>query len=125
MGMIKKHPTYRNAEPSTSILTITRDEMWLSVVLSILVMIAFVVYYNKIFAVTFDENFAKATGVKAERYNLLIAVAIAVVIVLGMDMIYMSKPSCTAFGWKCDSCFPSMASIVPMIAFLRFLFPFC
>ncbi len=72
---------------STSILTITRDEMWLSVVLSILVMIAFVVYYNKIFAVTFDENFAKATGVKAERYNLLIAVAIAVVIVLGMNLV--------------------------------------
>ena len=72
---------------STSILTITRDEMWLSVVLSILVMIAFVVYYNKIFAVTFDENFAKATGVKAERYNLLIAVAIAVIIVLGMNLV--------------------------------------
>ena len=44
-------------------------------------------FYNKIFAVTFDETFAQATGVKAEKYNLLIAVVIAVIIVLGMNLV--------------------------------------
>ena len=44
-------------------------------------------FYNKIFAVTFDENFAKATGTKTERYNLLIAVVIAVIIVLAMNLV--------------------------------------
>ena len=47
----------------------------------------YVFFYNKIFAVTFDENFAKATGVRAERYNLLIAVVIAVIIVLAMNLV--------------------------------------
>ena len=49
--------------------------------------IFFIAFYNKIFAVTFDENFSKATGIKTDRYNLFIAVIIAVIIVLGMNLV--------------------------------------
>lgn len=72
---------------STSILTLTGVEVTICVVLSLIVIAIFVLYYNRIFAVTFDENFAKATGVKADRYNLLIAIVIAVIIVLGMNLV--------------------------------------
>ena len=72
---------------STSILTLTRGEVRLCAALSVVVVIVFVLFYNKIFAVTFDESFAKATGVRAERYNLLIAVVIAVIIVLAMNLV--------------------------------------
>ena len=72
---------------STSILTLTPMEVWLCVVLSVLVVAAFVLFYDKIFAVTFDENFAQATGVNANLYNLLIAVIIAVIIVLAMNLV--------------------------------------
>ncbi len=72
---------------STSILTLTQWEVWLCIVLSIAVVIIFILFYNKIFAVTFDENFAKATGTKANAYNLLIAVVIAVIIVLAMNLV--------------------------------------
>ena len=72
---------------STSILTLTWDEVWLCIALSVLVALVFVLFYNRIFAVTFDENFAKATGVKAEAYNLLIAVITAVIIVLAMNLV--------------------------------------
>jgi zinc transport system permease protein len=72
---------------STSILTLRPSEVWLCIVLSVLVIAAFLMLYNRIFAVTFDEVFAKATGVKADRYNLLIAVIIAVIIVLGMNLV--------------------------------------
>lgn len=69
---------------STSILTLTLTEVWLSVILSLCIVIVFVFLYHKIFAVTFDESFAKATGIKVELYHFLIAVLIAVVIVLAM-----------------------------------------
>lgn len=72
---------------STSILTLTVGEVWLCAVLSIIVVAIFVFFYNKIFAVTFDENFAKATGTRANAYNLLIAVVIAVIIVLAMNLV--------------------------------------
>lgn len=72
---------------STSILTLTEREVWVCTVLSIAVVIIFILFYNKIFAVTFDESFAKATGTKADRYNLLIAVVIAVIIVLAMNLV--------------------------------------
>ena len=52
-----------------------------------MVIFIYVFFYNKIFAVTFDENFATATGMKAERYNLLIAVVTAVIIVLAMNLV--------------------------------------
>ena len=72
---------------STSILTLTRTEVRLCVVLSVIVAAIFILFYNKIFAVTFDENFAQAVGTKADRYNLLIAVTTAVVIVLAMNLV--------------------------------------
>ena len=72
---------------STSILTLTPGEVWLCAVLSVIVVFIFVFFYNKIFAVTFDEDFSKATGTKADAYNLMIAVVIAVIIVLAMNLV--------------------------------------
>ena len=72
---------------STSILTLTKTEVWLSGGLSLLVVAVFILFYNKIFAVTFDEGFARATGLPAAAYNLLIAVIIAVIIVLAMNLV--------------------------------------
>ncbi len=72
---------------STSILTLTFNEVMLCVVLSIAVIVIFVFFYNKIFAVTFDEPFANATGTGAGIYNLLIAVITAVIIVLAMNLV--------------------------------------
>ena len=72
---------------STSILTLFKSEVWLCAGLSVVVVAVFLLFYNKIFAVTFDEDFAKAVGTKADLYNLLIAVIIAVVIVLAMNLV--------------------------------------
>ena len=72
---------------STSILTLTVTEVWLCVGLSIAVVAIFLLFYNKIFAVTFDEDFAHSTGTHVEAYNLLIAVVIAVIIVLAMNLV--------------------------------------
>lgn len=72
---------------STSILTLTQREVILCAVLSALVVLIFILFYNKIFAVTFDEAFAKATGTPADRYNLLIAIITAVIIVLAMNLV--------------------------------------
>lgn len=72
---------------SMSILTLTMSEVMVCVVLSIIVVALFLFMYNKIFAVTFDEDFAKATGVKADAYNFIIAVMIAVIIVLSMNLV--------------------------------------
>ncbi len=72
---------------STSILTLKQSEVMICFILSIVVITVFVIFYNKIFGVTFDENFARATGVRAGAYNLLIAVIIAVIIVLGMNLV--------------------------------------
>ena len=72
---------------STSILTLTKGEVWLCGILSVVVVAIFILFYNKIFAVTFDENFAIATGTRANAYNLLIAVVIAVIIVLAMNLV--------------------------------------
>lgn len=72
---------------STSILTLTGTEVWLCAVLSVIVIAVFLLFYHKIFALTFDENFAKATGTRANLYNLLIAVIIAVIIVLAMNLV--------------------------------------
>ena len=72
---------------STSILTLTKGEVYLCIVLSVAVIAAFIVFYNKIFAVTFDENFAQAVGTHASLYNLVIACIIAVIIVLAMNLV--------------------------------------
>lgn len=70
-----------------SVLAISPSDVTLSVVLSLVVLALYVLFYNKIFAVTFDEPFAKATGIRTDFYNMLIAVLTAVTIVLGMRMI--------------------------------------
>ena len=67
---------------STSILTLTMNQVVLCCTLSVIVVAVFVLFYHKIFCVTFDETFARATGMKTELYNLLIAVTTAVIIVL-------------------------------------------
>ena len=72
---------------STSILTLTSADVWVCVIMSVLVILTYVLFYNKIFAVTFDENFARATGVNVSAYNLLIAVITAVIIVLAMNLV--------------------------------------
>ncbi|MBR1607006.1 MAG: metal ABC transporter permease [Clostridia bacterium] len=72
---------------STSILTLSQTEVWLCIALSIVVVAIFILFYNKIFAVTFDENFARSSGTRVEAYNLLIAVVIAVIIVLAMNLV--------------------------------------
>ena len=69
-----------------SILAMSDSDVELSVVLSIAVLVLFIVFFNRIFAVTFDESFAKATGTKANVYNMLIALLTAITIVLGMRM---------------------------------------
>lgn len=72
---------------STSILTLTSAQVKVCVILSVLVVILFVFFYHKIFCVTSDESFAKATGMKTDCYNLLIAVITAVIIVLAMNLV--------------------------------------
>lgn len=72
---------------STSILTLSVSDIWLCVGLTILVILTFVIFYHKIFAVTFDEEFARATGINVRAYNILIAVVTAVVIVLAMNLV--------------------------------------
>lgn len=72
---------------SFSIITLTRLEVILCIPLSLSVIAIFVILYNRIFAVTFDESFAKASGIRSSMYNLLIAVITAVIIVLAMNLV--------------------------------------
>ena len=72
---------------STSILTLSLSEVWLCIGLSLAVVVLFVLFYNKIFAVTFDESFARSMGTQANIYNLLIAVITAIIIVLAMNLV--------------------------------------
>lgn len=72
---------------STSILTISRLELWLCIILSVIVVGIFIFLYHRIFAITFDENFSQAVGMNVKAYNLLIATMIAVIIVLAMNLV--------------------------------------
>ncbi len=72
---------------ATSILTLTQTQVWQSVGLSALVVLLFVFTYHRLFAVTFDENFARATGINARAYNIFIAIVIATVVVLAMELV--------------------------------------
>ncbi len=72
---------------ATSILTLTKAEVYLCIIVSICVVVFYILFYNRIFAVTFDENFTKATGKNAGIYNLLIAIVTAVIIVLAMNLV--------------------------------------
>lgn len=69
-----------------SILAMSRSDLYLSVILSVVVLVLFIVFYERIFAVTFDETFAAATGTDSRRYNVIIAILTAVTVVLGMRM---------------------------------------
>lgn len=69
-----------------SILAISENDVWFSGVLCLVVLALFMFAYNKIFAITFDESFSKATGVRTSLYNMLIAVLTAVTVVLGMRL---------------------------------------
>ncbi len=72
---------------STSILTLQKTDIVLCVIMSVIVISIFILFYNKIFAITFDETFTKATGTNTELYNLIIAVITAVIIVLAMNLV--------------------------------------
>lgn len=72
---------------STSILTLTTGEVALCAVLSAVTLMLFLLLYNRLFALTFDENFARVCGISAEFYNLLLAIIIAVIIVLAMNLV--------------------------------------
>lgn len=69
-----------------SILSLSKEDALISRVLSVVVIVIFLLFYNRIFAVTFDENFARATGAKAGTYNMVLAVLTAVTVVIGMRM---------------------------------------
>ena len=72
---------------SASILTLSAVDVWICALLSLLVIVVFVLFYDRIFAVTFDETFAAATGIPTGLYNLIIAVITAVIIVLAMNLV--------------------------------------
>lgn len=72
---------------SASILTLKQEDVIMCFVLSVIVILIFVFFYNKIFAVTFDENFARSSGIRVRLYNLLIAVVVASVIVVAMNLV--------------------------------------
>lgn len=72
---------------SFSILTLSKTDLWVCLIASVAVLALFVLFYNRIFAVTFDESFSRAVGVNASVYNLLVAVVVAVIIVLAMKLV--------------------------------------
>ncbi len=72
---------------ATSILTLGSGEVWLSVILAALTVVVFIVIYNRIFSVTFDSGFSKATGMGADGYNIVIAIMSAVIIVVSMKLV--------------------------------------
>lgn len=111
-----------------SILAMSREDVLLSVVLSLLVIAAYLLLYHKIYAITFDEDFAKATGTNVRFYNLLLAVLTAVTVVLGMMMgaLLISSliifPSVTAMR-VCRS-FRSVVICAALVSVVCFLFGF-
>ncbi len=72
---------------STSILTLTTSEVWMSIAMAAVVLLLFILFYNKIFAITFDENFAVASGTNTRLYNMVVAIVTAVVIVLALNLV--------------------------------------
>jgi zinc transport system permease protein len=72
---------------STSILTLRSFDMWLTIGISIVIILLFVMFYNRIFAITFDEDFARASGLSARMGNLVMAAVVACVIVLAMNLV--------------------------------------
>lgn len=109
-----------------SILAMSKSDVYVSIALAIVVLVLFVLFYNKIFAITFDETFTKATGTKVDVYTMLIAFLTAITIVLGMRMMgallissLVIFPALTSM-WLCKS-FRSVticSAIVSVICFI-------
>lgn len=95
---------------STSILTLSKAEVWLCVGLAVAVIVMYVVFYNKIFAMTFDQNFARATGTKVKTYNAIVAVITAVIIVLAMNLVGSLLISALVIFPRCRQCVFSRVS---------------
>ena len=72
---------------SFSILMLTASDLWISLIMSAVVIAIFILFYHRIFSVTFDEDFARAAGIRASLYNLFVAVITAVIIVLAMNLV--------------------------------------
>lgn len=72
---------------AASILTLSNTDVWICLIMSLLVLVFYILYYHNIFSVTFDENFARATGIHTGAYNVLMAVVTAVVIVVAMNIV--------------------------------------
>lgn len=72
---------------STAILTLSKSDVWVCIIASVAVTTLFILFYNKIFSLTFDENFAAGSGINVKLYNFLIAVITAVIIVLAMKLV--------------------------------------
>lgn len=72
---------------STSLLTLKESDVWMCTIMAVIVIAVFVLFYNKIFSVTFDESFSKATGINSNGYSLMIAVITAIIIVLAMNLV--------------------------------------
>ena len=96
---------------STAILTLTKSDLWLCLIMSIIVLTVFVVFYNRIFAVTFDDTFARATGVRARLYNIMLSVITAIVISISMRLVGSLLVSALIV-------FPAMASMRVFKSFL-------
>lgn len=112
---------------SVSILTLSVADVWLCIIASIIVIALFVLFYNRIFAVTFDESFLKATTKKAGSYNTLIAVVTAVIIVLAMNLVgsllisaLVIFPALSAM--RLSGCFKSVVIISASISVICTLF---
>jgi zinc transport system permease protein len=100
---------------STSILTLDKTDVIICIVVSMIAIIMFVFLYNKIFAITFDETFAKATGINTEFYNTVIALITAVVIVLAMNLVGALLTSALIV-------FPSLSSMQVFNSFRKVIF---
>ena len=110
---------------STTILTLTEGEVISCIIMSVLVVAFFILFYNRIFAVTFDENFTKAIGKNAEGYNLIIAVITAVIIVLAMSLVGSFNISTYYISCTfCDACSPVFQRWVVYAAILLLLVHF-
>lgn len=96
---------------STAILTLTKTDLVLCLVMSVIVILTFIIFYNRIFAVTFDDTFASATGVRARLYNLMLAVITAIVISISMRLVGSLLVSALIV-------FPAMASMRLFKSFL-------
>lgn len=72
---------------TASMSTLSETDLWLTVAISVVVLTLFLLFFTRIFSVTFDENFAKATGVHVRFYSLLLAALTAVTVVIGMKMV--------------------------------------